>query len=111
MNGSISGSRAHGAQGSVPYSKTAVSRLRFKPFQPIRKVVLHAIRNPVVLAVSVVDDKSVPEAHKGLHGFLYGEGGSEEHDQGRTYTLRTVWFRWRWSCLGLCRTATNGKRL
>ncbi|PNH06401.1 hypothetical protein TSOC_007236 [Tetrabaena socialis] len=29
---------------------------------------------------AMVDDKNVPEGHKGLHGFLYGEGGAEEHD-------------------------------
>jgi len=28
---------------------------------------------------SVVTDDAVPEGHKGLHGFLYGEGGAEVH--------------------------------
>lgn len=28
----------------------------------------------------MVSDKAVPEGHKGLHGFLYGEGGAEAHD-------------------------------
>lgn len=28
---------------------------------------------------TVVTDESVPEGHAGLHGFLYGEKGSEEH--------------------------------
>jgi Fe-S cluster biogenesis protein NfuA len=32
------------------------------------------------LFASVVTDKSVPEGHKGLHGFLYGEEGAEAHD-------------------------------
>ena len=31
-------------------------------------------------AGSVVTDSSVPEGHKGLHGFLYGDGGAEVHD-------------------------------
>jgi len=35
----------------------------------------------------VVTDAAVPEGHKGLHGFLYGEGGAEEHDS-RAYRVR-----------------------
>ena len=38
----------------------------------------------------VVTDAAVPEGHKGLHGFLYGEGGAEEHDSGTRYRLRHV---------------------
>lgn len=34
-------------------------------------------------------DAAVPEGHKGLHGFLYGEGGAEEHDS-RQYSIRHV---------------------
>ncbi|KAL3685491.1 hypothetical protein R1sor_003513 [Riccia sorocarpa] len=30
----------------------------------------------------VVTDDAVPEGHKGLHGFLYGEGGADIHDSG-----------------------------
>lgn len=37
----------------------------------------------------VVTDAAVPEGHKGLHGFLYGEGGAEEHDS-RGYVFRHV---------------------
>jgi hypothetical protein len=37
----------------------------------------------------VVTDAAVPEGHKGLHGFLYGEGGAEEHDT-RGYVFRHV---------------------
>jgi hypothetical protein len=38
---------------------------------------------------TVVTDAAVPEGHKGLHGFLYGEGGAERHDtQG--YQFRKV---------------------
>jgi hypothetical protein len=39
----------------------------------------------------VVTDAAVPEGHKGLHGFLYGEGGAEEHDS-RGYVFRHVCF-------------------
>lgn len=39
----------------------------------------------------IVTDAAVPEGHKGLHGFLYGEGGAEEHDS-RAYTVRHVSF-------------------
>jgi Fe-S cluster biogenesis protein NfuA len=35
----------------------------------------------------VVTDAAVPEGHKGLHGFLYGDGGAEEHD-ARQYSIR-----------------------
>ncbi|CAK0783212.1 hypothetical protein CVIRNUC_006411 [Coccomyxa viridis] len=31
-------------------------------------------------AGSVMTDGTVPEGHKGLHGFLYGDGGAEVHD-------------------------------
>lgn len=37
----------------------------------------------------VVTDAAVPEGHKGLHGFLYGEGGAEQHDS-RGYVFRHV---------------------
>ncbi|KXZ48915.1 hypothetical protein GPECTOR_24g204 [Gonium pectorale] len=33
-------------------------------------------------ASAPVDDKSVPEGHKGLHTYLYGAGGAEAHEQG-----------------------------
>ena len=33
---------------------------------------------------SVVTDDAVPEGHKGLHGFLYGEGGAEVHGSAGT---------------------------
>ncbi|KAL3160178.1 hypothetical protein ABBQ32_010944 [Trebouxia sp. C0010 RCD-2024] len=36
----------------------------------------------------VVTDQAVPEGHKGLHGFLYGEGGAEAHDSGSQYNFR-----------------------
>lgn len=35
----------------------------------------------------VVTDENVPEGHQGLHGFLYGEGGAEEHED-RMYDFR-----------------------
>ena len=38
----------------------------------------------------VVTDQAVPEGHKGLHGFLYGEGGAEAHDSGSQYNFREV---------------------
>lgn len=38
---------------------------------------------------SVVTDAAVPEGHKGLHGFLYGEGGAEAHDS-TGYSFRDV---------------------
>jgi hypothetical protein len=31
---------------------------------------------------TVLTDDAVPEGHKGLHGFLYGEGGAEVHGSG-----------------------------
>ena len=39
---------------------------------------------------AVVSDQSVPEGHKGLHGFLYGEGGAEAHDSDTRYDFREV---------------------
>ena len=42
-------------------------------------------------AAAVVTDASVPEGHKGLHGFLYGEAGAEVHDEvDRQYQAREV---------------------
>ena len=38
----------------------------------------------------VVTDQAVPEGHKGLHGFLYGEGGAEAHDSESQYQFREV---------------------
>lgn len=34
----------------------------------------------IPVSSSVATDATVPEAHKGLHSFLYGAGGAEEHD-------------------------------
>lgn len=45
-----------------------------------------AAATPVV--PTVVTDAAVPEGHKGLHGFLYGTGGAEEHDQAHGYSIR-----------------------
>ena len=39
---------------------------------------------------AVVTDETVPEGHKGLHGFLYGEQGAEVHEDGQDYTVREV---------------------
>eukprot|EP00250_Pteridium_aquilinum_P014809 c22214_g1_i1 orf=121-1554(+) len=33
---------------------------------------------------NVVSDQNVPEGHKGLHGFLYGDGGAEVHSADST---------------------------
>lgn len=42
-------------------------------------------------AGSVMTDSSVPEGHKGLHGYLYGDGGAEVHDGAdRLYQSREV---------------------
>ena len=44
-----------------------------------------------VTCAAVVTDKEVPEGHKGLHGFLYGEKGADVHDNAdRQYILREV---------------------
>ncbi|EIE23413.1 NifU-domain-containing protein [Coccomyxa subellipsoidea C-169] len=38
---------------------------------------------------AIATDSNVPEGHKGLHGFLYGESGAEVHDdEGRDYQTR-----------------------
>lgn len=41
-----------------------------------------------VQCTAVVTDQAVPEGHKGLHGFLYGEGGAEVHDFAQDYLFR-----------------------
>ncbi len=38
----------------------------------------------------VMSDKTVPQEHQGLHGFLYGEGGAEAHDADDSYRLQQV---------------------
>lgn len=50
---------------------------------PQRPCSQERLRLDVRLQVSqsdVVTDQAVPEGHKGLHEFLYGEGGAEAHD-------------------------------
>ena len=39
---------------------------------------------------AVVTDQAVPEGHKGLHGYLYGEQGAEVHDRQTEYHFRQV---------------------
>jgi len=40
---------------------------------------------------AIATDSNVPEGHKGLHGFLYGEAGAEVHDdEGQEYQSREV---------------------
>ena len=40
---------------------------------------------------SVVSDAAVPEGHRGLHSFLYGEGGAEAHEGATSsYDFREV---------------------
>ncbi|GIL61081.1 hypothetical protein Vafri_15448 [Volvox africanus] len=69
----------------------APSQARVSAFHPVMMLKESKRRQLAVfaMAVPVVDDKTVPEAHKGLHGFLYGDGGSEEHDRGSLYAVRT----------------------
>jgi hypothetical protein len=46
---------------------------------------------PMPTMSAIQTDAAVPEGHKGLHGFLYGEGGAEEHDAAdRAYSLLKV---------------------
>jgi hypothetical protein len=45
---------------------------------------------PAAIA-AVITDEAVPEGHKGLHGFLYGEGGAEAHEAPMgSYDFREV---------------------
>lgn len=37
---------------------------------------------------AVVTDAAVPEGHKGLHGFLYGEAGADVHDGEAAFQVR-----------------------
>ncbi|KAK9833449.1 hypothetical protein WJX81_006415 [Elliptochloris bilobata] len=60
---------------------------------PMAKLPLHArSRHAAPTAVTcsaVVTDNAVPEGHKGLHGFLYGEKGADVHDNAeQQYVLR-----------------------
>ncbi len=38
----------------------------------------------------VVTDAAVPEAHRGLHASLYGDGGAEAHAADAAYSARAV---------------------
>lgn len=40
------------------------------------------------IGVAVMTDDAVPEAHKGLHGFLYGESDAAVHDKSARYGFR-----------------------
>ena len=46
------------------------------------RVMADAQRQALESLSTVVTDDAVPEGHKGLHGFLYGEGGAEVHGSG-----------------------------
>jgi hypothetical protein len=46
---------------------------------------------PSIIAPTVITDEAVPEGHKGLHGFLYGEDG-DAHGTGSLSEYRQV--RW-----------------
>lgn len=46
------------------------------------------VRERLETSNGVVTDEAVPEGHKGLHGFLYGDGGAEEHDSRSQYNFR-----------------------
>ena len=48
------------------------------------------VRQRLETTGDVVTDQAVPEGHKGLHGFLYGEGGAEAHDSQSRYDFREV---------------------
>ena len=48
------------------------------------------VREALSSASGVVTDASVPEAHRGLHATLYGDGGAEAHDAGAGYRAREV---------------------
>ena len=48
------------------------------------------LRERLAETSGLVTDQAVPEGHKGLHGFLYGEGGAEAHDSGSQYNFREV---------------------
>ncbi|XP_024368329.1 uncharacterized protein [Physcomitrium patens] len=77
-NSKVLGRRFH----SINFSAVVLTRVSSKRAER---------RNPVVSAKAntqgealqslsnVVTDDAVPEGHKGLHGFLYGEGGAEVH--------------------------------
>ena len=58
---------------------------------------------PAAAGAAVITDAAVPEGHKGLHGFLYGEGGAEAHDgPTSSYDFREVR-----CCLGGCWLSAN----
>ena len=48
------------------------------------------VRQRLETTGDVVTDQAVPEGHKGLHGFLYGQGGAEAHDSQSRYNFREV---------------------
>ena len=58
------------------------------------------VRDRLAETGAVVSDQSVPEGHKGLHGFLYGEGGAEAHDSDARYNFREV--KSALSCYQVC---------
>lgn len=58
------------------------------------------VRDRLAETGAVVSDQSVPEGHKGLHGFLYGEGGAEAHDSDSRYNFREVGISCYEACLG-----------
>ena len=60
--------------------------------QPTRAAVPPGGSNgvPSSVAAAPVTDASVPEGHRGLHGFLYGEGGAEAHETDGGYEFQEV---------------------
>lgn len=78
---------AHGATPSTsrPQRSVGVQASRMTASVPPSK----AEKERLASLGGVVTDAAVPEGHKGLHGFLYGEDGAEEHD-ARQYSIRHV---------------------
>ena len=75
---------------SNPSSSGAAHRSKDSPGLQCPALRRHAAARPSLRLAAVVTDQAVPEGHKGLHGFLYGEAGAEVHDQQGQYHFRQV---------------------
>ena len=73
-------------------ASTSVGRLPCadRPALQLPAVRQAATARPTLRVAAVITDQAVPEGHKGLHGFLYGESGAEVHDQQSQYHFRQV---------------------
>eukprot|EP00884_Botryococcus_braunii_P017053 jgi/Botrbrau1/4030/Bobra.0016s0037.1 len=69
-----------GACSWLPYSSLIENKLNFQTSRTWNRALLTTASVVSEDKGAVISDSAVPEGHRELHGFLYGEGGAEVHN-------------------------------